>query len=98
MSRPEQEAEGQLDYPVAGGSGPGPDVPQLIYTEEDLLSDEELATLADERLIALIEQRSNLKGDAASEALTILRGEVPEDAAFEPADADLGAELADEPA
>jgi hypothetical protein len=43
-----------------------------------LLSEAELA-LSDEAAVALIEQRSNLRGDAAHEALTIIRGGVPAD-------------------
>ncbi len=46
---------------------------------DTLLSTAELATLQDTELVALIEARSNLDGDAAREALAILRGEIPED-------------------
>lgn len=39
-----------------------------------IVSDAELETLSDEKLVALIEARSNLEGDAAREALAIIRG------------------------
>ena len=47
-----------------------------------VLTDEELETLSDEELVALIEERSSFRGDAAWEALTIIREEIPENTVF----------------
>lgn len=54
----------------------------IPVVDENLLSDEELSTLSDRQLVELIEKRSNLRGDAASEALTILRDQIPADEDF----------------
>jgi hypothetical protein len=45
----------------------------------EIVTPHELATLTDAQLVALIAERSNLDGDAAREALTIIRGDVPAD-------------------
>lgn len=42
----------------------------------EIVTKTELATLTDEELIALIEERSSLGHDAAREALAVIRGEV----------------------
>jgi hypothetical protein len=45
----------------------------------DILSDRELRTLLDDKLVALIEKRSNLEGATAREALSVIRDEIPGD-------------------
>jgi hypothetical protein len=44
----------------------------------EIVTDEELASLSDDELVALIVARSNLDRERAREALTIIRDEVPE--------------------
>lgn len=55
---------------------------RLPAMDENIVTDEEIRTLSDAKLVALIEERSNLRGDAAREALTIIRDEIPDDVDF----------------
>ena len=61
---------------------PEADESYLSTMGEDLLSEDEQRRLSDENLVALIEERSNLRGDAAREALAIIRCEIPVDEIF----------------
>lgn len=44
----------------------------------EIVTPTELKTLLDRQLVELIMERSNLDRDGAREALTIIRGEIPE--------------------
>jgi hypothetical protein len=57
----------------------GTPVPPL---RREIVTEEELRTLSDEELVALIMERSSLDEARAREALSIIRGGPPEDVAY----------------
>jgi len=54
-----------------------------VTLADELVTNDELRTLSDDELVALIVKRSNLDAEAAREALAIIRGGPPEGVTFD---------------
>jgi len=62
---------------------PAGDVIELPPSDDEIVSEQELASLSDEELVRLIMERSSLDEERAREALAIVRGGPPADTIFE---------------